>query len=248
MRIFIGTLAAVVSITALSKPRPKSDPVDSVLDRLEKRLLDEEAEDLTHKDKSLPSSQNPADYSALKSSSQTPTQSFKKERIKSSTKEVKGIQGIGQLVTELEEQIDQFSQSVQKSKQSIIDDAKVENAIEIEARLSDPDSAAISMLSVKLDGFAIYQSQDSAGLWLPSAAIPLYAGPFPPGNHRLDIEIRLAKKSKTPLLINDDIYYFINKAFDISVPISKEKKRYIILISPREGEGNPFDANLEEAA
>lgn len=248
MQIFIGILAAAVSITALSKPRPKSDPVDSVLDRLEKRLLDEEAEDLTHKDKSLPSSLKPSDYHAPKSSLKTPTQNFKKERINSSTKEVKGIQGIGQLVTELEEQIDQFSQSVQKSKQSIIDEAKVENAIEIEARLSDPDSAAISMLSVKLDGFAIYQSQDSAGLWLPSAAIPLYAGPFPPGNHRLDVEIRLAKKSKRPLLINDDVYYFVNEAFDISVPVSKEKKRYIILISPRDGEGNPFDANLEEAA
>jgi hypothetical protein len=248
MHIIIGILAAVLSITALSKPRPKSDPVDSVLDRLEKRLLDEEAEDLTHKDSSFSNSTNRKDYSALKSSPQTPKQSFKKERINSSTKEAKGIQGIGQLVTELEEQIDQFSQSVQKSKQSMIDEAKIENAIEIEARLTDPDSAAISMLSVKLDGFAIYQSQDSAGLWLPSAAIPLYAGPFPPGNHRLDVEIRLAKKSKAPLLIIDDVYHFVNKAFDISVPVSKERKRYIILISPRDGEGHPFEANLEEAA
>lgn len=248
MHLIFGILAAGISLPVLAKSKTNSDPVDNVLDRLEKRLLDEEAEDLTRIDKSSRERKDTPSSTPSKPSSTTHRQSFRKESVKSVTPETRGIQGIGQIVTELESQIDQFAQSVQKSKQTIIDEAKVDNSIDIEARLSDPDGAAISMLAVKLDGFSIYQSQDSAGLWLPSAAIPLYSGPFPPGNHRLDVEIRLAKKAKTPLLINDDVYHFINKAFDITVPVTKEKKRYIILISPQDGDGKPFEAQLEEAA
>lgn len=240
-------ISLLFSPVASAQAKDKQDHVENMLDRLERRLLDEEALDLNMTDRA------PARTTKAEKSPRSPrqpktkTQAFRREKILGTTSELAGIQGIGQLVTQLESQIDQFAQAVQKSSQTIIEEAKIDNYIEIEARLADPDAAAISTLVVKLDGFAIYQSQDSAGLWLPSAAIPLYSGPFPPGTHRLDVEMRLAKRFQTPLPINEDTYHFVNKTFEIVVPIAKEKRHYIINITAQTGEGKSFDATLEDA-
>jgi hypothetical protein len=244
----IAMLMVFVSATARAKEAPQTDSVNNVLDRLEKRLIDQEAEELSYRDRPevTPNARTTNNKTSTREKS-TKSQKFKKENITGGAPEYTGIQGIGQLVTQLEAQVDQFAQSVQKSTQSIVEEARIDNYIDIEARLSDPDRASITTMVVKLDGFNIYQSQDSSGLWLPSAAIPLYSGPFPPGNHRLDVELRLAKKSSGPLPIHEDVYHFVSKAFDIVVPIAKEKKRYIIQIKPMSEEGKGFDASLEVA-
>ena len=247
MSSIIAILMVFFSATARAKEPPKTDSVNNVLDRLEKRLIDQEAEELSYKDRPEMTTSTHTNNKTLTRLKSTKSQKFKKENITGGAPEYTGIQGIGQLVTQLEGQVDQFAQSVQKSTQSIIEEARIDNYIDIEARLNDPDRASITTLVVKLDGFSIYQSQDSSGLWLPSAAIPLYSGPFPPGNHRLDVELRLAKKSLGPLPIHEDVYHFVSKAFDIVVPIAKEKKRYIIQIKPVSEEGKGFDASLEVA-
>lgn len=244
----LATLAAAtlaVTLPLLAKdeePRgnassPSLDSVDSVLDRLERRLLDQEADGLTFGERNEPPpAMQPADQGAK----------YKYEgkggdaAIKASTTERDQMASLGAAVAELETQVDQLASNVQKTKQAILDEASMDNFVAIEAELGETDAAAIKTLNIKLDGYPVYELHEASGLWLPSKAVPLYSGPLQPGAHRVDLEARIVVRHNQSLPMNADVYRFVNKSFDINVPGGTSNTRYVIAIKP--------PAKLEEQA
>ncbi len=215
--------------------------VDSVLDRLEKRLLDQESDGLTFGEKTNPGSLD---------GNGEPTTKYefsKRQKVGGSTAAQESLKSLGTAVAELEAQVDQFAANVQKTKQSILDDAHIDNFITFEAHLADTDAAAITAIVVKLDGFGVYELKEASGIWMPARLVPLYAGPLKPGNHRIDLEARIVVKPKKALPMNGDVYRFVNKSFDVAVPGGTRTTRYVISITPPEKPEGKADATMKEA-
>lgn len=240
-------LSALLLALAATSPAPAQEEaaskVDTVLDRLEKRLLDHEADGLTFGEKNAP----PPSLDA--NDGPTETMKFqKKTKIGASTAELEGLKQIGGQIAELEQAVDRYASEVQKTKQGILDEAHTDNFITIEARLADTDVAAITSLTVKIDGYGVYELKETGGIWMPSAQVPLYAGPLKPGNHRVDLEARIALKPKKALPMNGDVYRFVNKTFDVVVPGGSRTAKYLINIVPPAKLDGVADATLKEAS
>jgi len=221
--VLSALLLSGAALRAYAAPADVSK-VDQVLDRLEKRLLDQEADGLTFGEKLPPPPSQQGDVRTFNYDKGT--------RIEARTPTQDTLKGLKQAVTELEGQVDQLASSVQKTKQAIVDDAAIDNYLTLEAQLSDNDAASLKTLNVKLDGYAIYELADTAGLWMPTKSIPLYAGPLQPGKHRIDLEARLVMRAKDRLPLNGDVYRFVNKTFDLTIPGGASVGRYVITITP----------------
>ncbi len=233
---------AVLSPTTPARAEPKDlNQVDSVLDRLEKRLLDDESEGLTFDERNRPAGRSePA-------APPTKKLKFGKARIESGgSSEQTMIKNITTAVSELESQIDLLATNVQKTKQSVLDEASIDNHIDVEAVLSDTDAAAIKSLKIKLDGYPLYELDDTSGLWLPSKSVPLYSGPLQPGTHRLDLEARLVVRGKESLPVNGNVYRFVNKTFQLAVPGGTTSSRYVITITTPTKIEETADATIKE--
>lgn len=243
MGLISRTARALLVLGAWATPVLAADTaqVDSVLDRLEKRLLDQEADGLTFGEKEPPPAiGDPTDGLVTK-------YKYKKSKIEGTPADAEKIKAVATMVTDLENQVDQLASSVQKTKQGILDDAAIDNFVSLEAELADTDSAALKSISVKLDGYAVYELSEASGLWMPSKKVPLYAGPLQPGNHRVDLEARLVVRHKDGLPLNGDVYRFINKTFDLVVPGTPGNARYVLAITPPAKLDGTADATLKEA-
>lgn len=213
--------------------------VDSILDRLEKRLLDQDNDGLTFNEK----------VNAGKAANDTtPTSKldFRKTKVETSTPENQRLKALANAVTTLEGQVDQLASDVQKTRQTILDEAAINNFVSVEAQMLQTDSAAIKTINVKLDGYSVFELTETSGLWMPSKVIPLYAGPLQPGNHRLELEARIVMKRKLSLPLNSDVYRFVNKSFEINVPAGGGSSRYVIAITPPEKIDGTADATIKE--
>jgi len=243
-RSFVRCVLAVLPmLIATSAHGAALKAVDTVLDRLEKRLLDQEADGLTFGERQ----NDPSFLRVPEEAAPKKSYRFGSSRIEANPKEIERLKDVGKLVGDLESQVDQLASNVQKTKQSVVDDAAIDNFVTLAAQLGDTDAAAIKNLTIKLDGFELYALSDSSGLWLPSKNLPIYAGPLQPGTHRIDLEVRLVMRQVQDLPLNGDIYRFISKTFDITVAGARGNARYMIAIKAPEKLGDTADATLKEA-
>lgn len=240
LKITLTSLVATAFLYALvAEAQDKEvDEVENILDRLEKRLLDQESDSLSFGEKSsIPDIKNQADRQM----------NFEKqESITGSSPEARELQKIAELIATLEADADRLASNVQKTKQNILSDSKVDNFVTLDARLENPDSASIKSLSVKLDGFPIYELQESSGLWLPSKQIPLYAGPMQPGTHRVDLEVRLSMKHQKGLPLNSDILKIVQRNFEIAIPGGTSGNKFLITLDSSNKSGSEATATLQE--
>jgi hypothetical protein len=215
--------------------------VDSILDRLEKRLLDQEADGLTFGERQ-------SDPGFLKSSPEKTSKKFKFKggKVEASTPDKDKLKAIDLLIKDLERQVDQLAGNVQKTKQTVVDEAAVNNYVSVDAELIETDRAAIKSLQIKLDGYDLYSLSDAAGMWLPSKSVPVYAGPLQPGAHRLDLEVRLVLRQNPELPLNGDVYRFISKSFTLKITGASSKSRFVIAIKPPEKLDENPDATIKE--
>jgi len=229
--VLTGSLIALAAwATTAASQGEESAQIDSILDRLEKHLMDQESDVLQFEDGSNPSTVEAAP--APSSSNLTKYKFKKKGAIQAKPEEMRQLDSLAQAISELENQTEQLASEVQKTKQTIIEGAAVNNFIAIETQLSKTDVAAIRTLQVKLDGYDIYRIDDASGLWLPTKKMPLYAGPLQPGNHRVDLEARIVMKHDKGLPMNNDVYRFINKSFELTVPHGLVHKKFVVHIEP----------------
>lgn len=233
-------IATLLVFSGASRSEPSDlNQVDSILDRLEKRLLDQEADGLSFGEKEA------IDGTVGYEKAADSKFKGKKVSVDASLESQDRMKNLAKVVADLEGQVDQLASSVQKTKQGILDDSAVDNFVTFEAQLADTEAAAIKTLIVKLDGYPLYELSESSGLWMPSKSVPLYAGPLQPGNHRVDLEARIVVKHKKALPMNGDVYRFVNKSFDVAVGSGTSNNRYVITITPPEKIDGTADATMK---
>jgi hypothetical protein len=232
-------IATFLVFSGASRSEPNDlNQVDSILDRLEKRLLDQEADGLSFGEKEAIDGSVGYEKPDAKING-------RRVAVDASTVDMDRMKSLTKVVADLEGQVDQLASSVQKTKQGILDDSAVDNFVTFEAQLADSETASIKTLNVKLDGYPLYELSEASGLWMPSKSVPLYAGPLQPGNHRVDLEARIVVKHKKALPMNGDIYRFVNKSFEVAVASGTTNNRYVITITPPEKLDGTAEATMK---
>lgn len=241
--VVTGSLIALSSAFILSdgaKAQKDLEKVDSVLDRLEKRILEEEGEGLTFGEKSLGSKDDDRPTIKIK---------MKGEGGKTlgELPEAKQMREIASGISELEVQIDQLTADVQRTRQKILEEARVDNIVLIETNIKGADTASLKMLRAKLDGYVVYGVSEEGGLWIPARSAPLFSGPLQPGSHRLDIEARIAIRESANMPLNTDVSRYISQSFELRIPDGKQTTKYTVVIDPSTDGTGRATAKLEEA-
>ena len=206
---------------------PAKRDVDSVLDRLEQRLMDQDRESLSFGDQP---SKAPAQKAA-------PTKfQYQPRDITPRYSEEEQITQIAHAVTELETDVDGFAGEVQRLKQKILEDVAIDNFVTIAAQVEAPDATTIRTLRLRLDGYTVYTIDEVAGLWLPRPVIPFYSGPLTPGTHKLELDAKLGRRNGDGVPLGDDTFQVIQQTFALNVPDGKARKSWVIALkTPEKG-------------
>ncbi len=203
---------------AQAKAQKPLNEVESILDQLEKRLQENEVKT------SAPMSFGSKKY--LKSDEGLVK--FKQEKIEADLNESQKLISLSEAISKLEDDINKIDSEVHLARQSLLETAKIDNVVEIEGLIGNPDKIALRSLLVHIDGYEVYTLNDSNGLWIPSKSIPLYSGPMSPGKHRVTIDARISSKSSDHFpFINGD-YQVVSRSFEIDIPDGVFKKRWSI--------------------
>jgi hypothetical protein len=214
--------------------------VDNVLERLEKQILSDEADGFSHPGlKPDPETDSLEDQTASVGGV-TPA----RKKSKGKDDGAPDFSGVLQQVKNLEKSIEQLSSDVHQYKQAAVVASKDNTYVYIEAAVVDAAKNNLKSIRVKIDGFTVYQVRDTAGLWLPAAAIPLYSGPLTAGSHRIEVEAAVGEVQSPGLAVTGALYKGVEKSFEIQIPLSSANKKYVLSIGPAADKNDAGDAGV----
>ncbi len=211
----------------------KVDDVESILERLEKKLTDSETGGLTFDERMKPAT---GDSSIPKSEK---TMKFERDGSSepggSKLSDDAGDSGamlreLSDAVASLETKVERLHSDIQKARLKVIEDARVDNFVQIEAEFRGLDRATVRSLIVSMDGIEIYRASESGGLWMPSSKLPLYAGPVPPGVHKLSVDASLLVRENLQVPVSSDVTRQIVREFEFSIPDGKDRRQMTVTV------------------
>ena len=245
--IILLLLAIMVGFDAEIVAKERLDKAESLLDILEKRLLQKEQDTLSF---GKQPAGEPAGGPRFKKYD-TPTQVIQGRSI-DITSALPGEEKLAELekaVMELEMEVEQLSSDVGKLKGDVIDDSKLDNFTEISTKIADKEKIDIRSVDVKLDDYPITSIDRSLGLWSPQEQMLLFAGPLTPGDHKLRLSIRVVLKGADEALsLEKNLYYSMDKVFDVAVPTGKSRNKLTIVVGTPEKNQDNDKLALEQKA
>ncbi len=204
--------------------------VESILDRLEKKLTDNESGGLTFNEKMGPATKDGEMPKASAAYSFSQDQGRKMPAESSSDESEATIKGLADAVAGLETQVERLHADVQKARLKVIEDSRVDNFVQMDAEFRGIDKATLKSLVMKIDGVEVYRAADAGGIWIPSAKLPLFAGPVPPGSHKLSIDAAVMVREGGNVPVSADVTRRMEKEFEFSMPDGKERRAITIVI------------------
>jgi len=233
----------VVALACLTWPNMTSaqqntvQRVESILDRLEQRLLEQEQ----GKTSFLGDYANPE----ARSSTSTPVLEFRRELIEGQTDESRQLQEFSLTLNEIETQVERLDSDVQRVKQQIVENARIDNHVTIETSLSHRDRAIINSLSIKLDDFEVYRADEASGLFLPNHSLNVFSGPIPPGSHEIKMSARVVMKERDSIPLTGAVHRSVEEVFTINVPDGHVRPRFTVQINIPEADTGRITAELK---
>ncbi len=216
-----------------------SQNVESILDKLEKRLEQQEQGVLffsPQKSKNYEDPLNSATILVLP----TPT------KITGTLKEAERIKRIASAISKLSNDVDILSSDIKQARQKIIDQSQINNYVEIKTNMLNADQSSMKGISVKIDNYEVLNVSDQFDLLNTNSQYKIYSGPLNPGSHRIDINTRIVKKNEEGLPFNNDVFKTANKSFVINVPNGSFQRAWTLEIVSDEDFSKPIKVNLKE--
>ncbi len=213
----------LVTLGAAAAAAEKSKSVDSILDRLEKRLMDEERGVMDMGDE--------AGASMQKADEIITTYEGKGQVIQAVPQRSRPLADVEEAVDQLVRDVDQLGSDVQSHRQKILEAARIDNVVEILVAPDDAKKTSLRTIDVEIDGVNVYRISQDAGLWLTQKSIPVYLGPMKPGAHELSFTARVARKSGEKLTYDASGYGTVNQKFAFKIPDGKSKKRFVVKVA-----------------
>ena len=213
-------LAVVFTYCTMAYADKTQNKVDSILDRLERKLMESKQDSLLLSDQwSQPV--EPKIKTKIK---------YKRNNINAALPSQEKLKDLEVAINSIEKEVNLLSSDMERMKEILGKQVKQDSLIEIISELNQEDKTIYRELVVKLDGYTIYKLDPHVGLWQSRKTIPLYSGPLRQGKHKLEITGRVAKVISKELPIDDNIYSLIQQEYDIVVPNGKFRKGYKIKI------------------
>jgi hypothetical protein len=204
--------------------------MDSVLDRLERKLMEQEASSL----KIEPINPSPKASKSVK----FPTSAFE-GRLPGA----EDFQGLEKQIATLEKEADELSGQIESMKGELLSAASKGSLVEIEALIEDPDLTSVRELSFYLDDTKIYTME--GGEWTPSSKLPFFLGPLEAGEHTLKLEARTVRRRDKTLPLDQNIFHRYDQSFKIQVQAGVFRKGYRMKLVRPEQQNTRAQASLE---
>jgi len=219
---------------AAQNTRPDAS-MDGVLDRLERKLMEQEASTLRLTPLPRIKPERPAQRNI-----DLPTQA-----ISAPLPEQRDFQAIDQQIKDLEQETDELSGQVEKLKTDLQVQASKASLVEIVAELSAPEETSLRDFAFSINKHTIYQIQSGEGPWMPGSQILLYTGPLEPGEHIVQLKGRTVRRYGEGLPLDQNLYHRYDQSFRISIPQGSFRKGYRFKLAKPEEQNIHAQAILE---
>jgi len=240
LTIFCPLMTAAIAVT----PDKSSEKLDSVLDKLEKQLIDREADPLTQSEDNAAKNQK-----FDKKSGKNPTQKYAPKaaaKVSGQTPAAKNIKEIQSKINEYDNRIEILESDLRRLRSSIYDTSVTDNQVMLEVKSNDGTNFIIKTLTARLDGSTLYDQSEASGLWMPSRSIPLFFGPLKPGDHQLEVVATIAPAGSSGLESPTWKNKSLQQSFNFAIPDGKARKHLSIEITDQGNDGTRPVAKLTE--
>ncbi|NRA68698.1 MAG: hypothetical protein HRU19_29705 [Pseudobacteriovorax sp.] len=219
--IFISCLVSSMGFSG-SETGDSHQKVDSILDRLERKLLESRQDSLL-----LDQSWQDQKKKRLK-----PARSlkFSGEKISSMTPSQQDFIEIEGVLDSIDMEVKQLSSDLEKIKQVVAKDKKHNSDVTMQISIKNPEKTIVRELTVTIDDYEVYRVDEAVGLWVPRKTFPIFTGPMLVGRHNIRINGRIVKAVSDQVPIDDNVYQLINQDYNLVIPETPSKKLITIEI------------------
>lgn len=229
IKSFAFLLAALCGASALAA-ESNVQAMDSVLDRLERKLMEQEATALRIE----PISNAPKAQQNVK---------LPKGSIEGRQPGFDDFAALEKQIAVLEKEADELSGQIEGAKAELLDKSSKGSLVEINALIEDPDLTSIRELSLSIDGKKIYAMD--GGDWTPSPEIPFFVGPLAAGEHQLELTARTIRRREKTLPLDQNLTHRYEQTFKINVAPGVFHKGYRMRLVRPEAQNTRAQASLE---
>ena len=240
--IFLITVSPGMEAASSKRPKAEEKKIETVLDKLDRRLLDKEANPLTLDEQDATSGHT--------KNIGAPTQTYSPKstaKITGNTPTGKNIQELQRKINEYDGRVEILESDLRKLRSGIYEASATDNQVMVEVKSGNNTKFIIRTLTARLDGNTLYNQADPAGLWMPTRSVPLFYGPLQPGEHRIDLTAMLAPLSSDGLEMPSWNKRGLQQSFTFNVADGKLRKTVSIEINDAKGDGSQPVAKITEA-
>lgn len=209
---------------------------DAVLDRLERKLIEQEASTL--KIEAPPVKRQGRGETAITLPA-TPS-----SVIMGKLPEQKDFAALDQQLRGIEQDIDELSGQVEKLKSDFQTKAGKGSLVEIVLQLEAPEDTSLRDLSFGINEHTIFNKAGS-GSWNPGAQVLLYSGPLEPGEHKIKLQARTVRRYGEGLPLDQNLYHLYEQSFPIVLPQGSFRKGFRLKLARPEQQNIHAKAVLE---
>lgn len=229
MKQLLILLTLAILIPEVSVRAANVDDVESVLDRLERRLLSRERATSSFL---LNDDDNPINAKEV-----NPDVTGNEIEIRGDVPENDELRALSRTLNDIEAEVDRLVGDIQRTSQKVIEHSKVNNFIELQAVVKDPKQLIIRQLNVYIDDFEVYRIDLSRSVHIPQPSFPLFAGPLEPGAHKMKVAIKFTEIVDDGLPVKQGAFAAVDAEFDLQIPPGTFKKKWDVqMIKEKSGE------------
>jgi hypothetical protein len=194
--------------------------MESVLDRLERRLLNRERATssflLSDEEMEINSRNEAVDVKG------------NEININGDLPENDELRSLARALNDIEAEVDRLVGDIQRTSQKVIEHSKVNNFIQLNAVVKDPKHLIIRYLNVYINDFEVYRIDLSRSVHMPQPQFPLFAGPLEPGSHKMKVAVKFTEIIDDGLPLKQGAFAAVEGEFDLNVPPGAFKKTWNI--------------------
>lgn len=228
----------ITALLCLGASAPKhSESTENILERLERKLMEQEAATLRITAPPLSSNKN----------SQAPVKRFDMPAsvMAAPLPHESGFESIEKDLRELEQDTDEISGQTEKLKADFLAMADKGNFVEIKLVIDDPNAMVVRSMTLTIDKHPVYETQDREGQWIPGSEILLYAGPMEPGTHEINLKGRIVRRYESNVPLDQNLYHAYDQNLQVVVPTGAFRQGYRLKLAKPEKQNIHAQAILE---
>ena len=212
--------ALLLSTDALSQSRPNSSSIESVIDKLEKKLLEE-------------SGDRTMIYNA-RLRSRVSVDVNRTDIFDPNLNEVDSVSKIEAEVASIEDALSRVSDKIAETTQSILANANRDTTTKITINAEKMENFNLKKLEVSLNGFPLFKFDSAYNVNLPMRSIPIYDGPIATGKHKVIIKASFNRLTQDEVSIESEVYATANESLEIEILPQEKQSSFDLIFAPTE--------------